>query len=405
MRQRIKIALISQYPPAEETHSRQSGIASYSKNLAKAIRANGNEVVVLGDREGSSTSHESENGIEVLRCWRMGWKSWFQIARHLLSLKTFDVIHVQYTVALYGGTLSTIVCPFFLLLIKILRRPVVVTIHEVVPQSSIDKNFLAETGFKGNVRLLRLCMYLLIKSIYWTSNCLVVHSNYFREVLVKEYGCKREKVSVTPHGIEQIKEIPERGIARKALGLNGKKIVLFFGYLARYKGVHRLVEAFRGMNSDYMLIVAGGEHPRLKRSNSYKIYLDFLRRQAYDAKAEIIFTGFVKESDIPLLFSAADVLILPYARLISASGPMSLCISYGKPFLASKALSGLIDSPELLFENDTIAIRKKIEEFFADNTLKDIAIKRCGTLFGDHLWPNVAKKTDNLYRSLLKSTV
>jgi beta-1,4-mannosyltransferase len=286
-------------------------------------------------------------------------------------------------------------------LIKLLRRPVVITLHEVVPQSSIDRNFLAETGFKGNVRILKVCMYLLVKSIYWTSNSLIVHSDYFREVLNKEYGCKKEKIFITPHGIEKMNHIPERGEARKALGLDGKKIVLFFGYLARYKGVHRLVDVFREMGSDYMLIIAGGEHPRLKRKTSYQIYLDFLQKQSCHAKAEIVFTGFVKEADIPLFFSAADVLILPYSRLISASGPMSLCISYGKPFLASKALAGLVNSPELLFENDTIGIRKKIEEFFADNSLKEVALKKCDSLFVDHLWANVAKKTDTLYRSLL----
>lgn len=399
---RLNIGIVSQYPPPNATHARLSGIASYCKNLVTGISNQGHNLFVLGNRlEGVKPSY-NENGVNVTRCWDMGIKSCFQIARKLLSMrKELDIVHIQYTFSLYGGATSALVFPLLLLLLRVFGIPVVVTLHEVVPLSSLNKSFWDEAGVKGNHTFLKIGIHQLVRLIVWLSNAVIVHESFFKDAIRTQYKCKTEKIHVINHGIERRDTLLDQTVAKDLLGIDGKHVLLFFGYLAKYKGLARLIDAFAEMGEDYTLIVAGGEHPRLKGERDNEIYLSSLHERAATSKGEVRFTGFVDEANIPLYFSAADVVIFPYARLISASGPMALCIAHNKPFLASESLAGVIGEPDILFPNTVEGMRSKLNQFFVDKSIGQKSTEYGEMLVRRQPWFKVVINTISLYKQML----
>jgi glycosyltransferase involved in cell wall biosynthesis len=180
--------------------------------------------------------------------------------------------------------------------------------------------------------------------------------------------------------------------------------VLFFGYLARYKGLENLIEAFIGMpDNQCQLVIAGGEHPRLKGKADYTAYLAQLYKKAEPAKDRILFTGFVPEPDVPLVFSAADVVIFPYTRAISASLPLAMSAAYHKPFLASETLAPIIGEPDILFPNTAAGMRSKIMQFALDEKLVKKSESYSQAILRERQWNEVARKTLGVYRSLVSA--
>jgi glycosyltransferase involved in cell wall biosynthesis len=114
-------------------------------------------------------------------------------------------------------------------------------------------------------------------------------------------------------------------------------------------------------------------------------------------------TGFVKEEDIPLYFSASDVVVLPYRTLMSASGPLSIAFSFNKPFLVSKALAGMfetedikealsklgIDKNDLIFEEKDI--QSKIKRIKEDKRFKNKLEELSKILAQKRNWEEISK--------------
>ena len=128
--------------------------------------------------------------------------------------------------------------------------------------------------------------------------------------------------------------------AKQKLGLAGKDVVLFFGYIRRYKGLMNLIEAFplikQSVENAHLLIV--GEY-----------YDD---RKAYDAAIERLglqrsvteVAEYVANEDVHLYFEAADVAVLPYNGA-TQSGILSIAYGFSKPVVVTDVggLSELVD--------------------------------------------------------------
>lgn len=118
---------------------------------------------------------------------------------------------------------------------------------------------------------------------------------YFRETYHRE-------TLFIPNGIErpvkrECKEITEK------YGLQGNDYILFLARLVPEKGVHYLVEAYKQLNTDKKLVIAGG--------NSHaEEYIQKIH-EAVDGNANIIMTGFVQGNLLEELYSNAYVFVLP----------------------------------------------------------------------------------------------
>ena len=120
-----------------------------------------------------------------------------------------------------------------------------------------------------------------------------------------------DAVQIAPNGVNlsQYESLPGSVEARRQLGLENKLTVGFSGHIYPGRGAGLLFELAQRMPEVNFLWVGG-------RSEDVSCWRD---RLAEAGASNVIMTGFVENSRLPLYQSAADVLLMPYERSILAS--------------------------------------------------------------------------------------
>lgn len=118
-----------------------------------------------------------------------------------------------------------------------------------------------------------------------------------------------------------------RADARRDLGIDDARFVfVFFGRVRPYKGVPELIEAFASLElPDAELLIAG--NPASAASEAR------VRRLAASEPQVRTTLSFVPDDRIQYYLNAADVLVLPYRRILN-SGSAYLGLSFGTPIVA-----------------------------------------------------------------------
>ncbi len=127
------------------------------------------------------------------------------------------------------------------------------------------------------------------------------------EYLKKGYealGVPPEKILVTPNAVDlhRYESLDsERATLRSVLGLaTDRPIVMYTGHLYEHKGVHTLLEAAEHLPECDVVLVGGWPKD-----------VDRLRKQ-YSALDNVLFTGFVSNTELSRYVSAADVCVLTH---------------------------------------------------------------------------------------------
>jgi len=277
--------------------------------------------------------------------------------------------------------------------------------HGVVPLSKMTASFLKENRIPSNALVMRLGLTFLVKLVALLSTKIIVHEKNLMAILTDEYRCDHSKINVINHGIEQPEVIISSDKAKRKLNIHSKRVILFFGYLTGYKNVDLLIDSARFLKTDdWLILIAGGMHPRLTEDSNYIKYISELREEAARiSKKSILFKGFVNEEEISLFFSAADLVIFPYNIYMSSSGPLSLAASFGKPFLVSDAFREVITFDDARFKNEPKELAAKIDHFFDNPELKLNIIDWVEKFRMSRSWDKVAEKTFTLYTDLIKA--
>ena len=139
-------------------------------------------------------------------------------------------------------------------------------------------------------------------------------------------------VIYSPHPLyDNYGDIIPRGAALKKLSLPDEySYLLFFGFIRAYKGLDLLLEAFadnRLRNRKLKLIVAGEFY-----ENDLP-YRELINRTGIENDV-ILFDRFIKEDDVALFFSAADLIVQPY-RNATQSGVTQIAFHFEKPMLVT----------------------------------------------------------------------
>jgi beta-1,4-mannosyltransferase len=141
---------------------------------------------------------------------------------------------------------------------------------------------------------------------------------------------RRRPVRVIPHGHYRGAYPPpaDRAAARRTLDLPRQaSVVLYFGQIRPYKNVPRLIEAFRGLDGgQWRLIVAG----RVVDED-----IDTLMAAVGDDERVDLRLGFVSDEDLPALFGASDLVVLPFREILN-SGSALLALSFDTPVLVPR---------------------------------------------------------------------
>lgn len=208
---------------------------------------------------------------------------------------------------------------------------------------------------------------------------------YFQHV----YG---RSTRLIPNGIEPMVPAPADLIMQR-WGLSRGTYVLFLGRIVPEKRVKLLVEAFRGLDSDMRLVIAGGGSDTSK-------YEAEVRRIA-QGDPRIHFTGFVQGDLLAELHSNAYAFVLPS----DVEGmPMSLleAMAYGRACVTSDIpeCSDVLDGTGATFlAGDGAALRDALDALLTEPArAAALGAAARARVEAEYAWDSVVERTLAVYR-------
>jgi len=143
---------------------------------------------------------------------------------------------------------------------------------------------------------------------------------------------KNIPVKLSPHPLfDNYGKKASREEALKSLNLDSdNSYLLFFGFIRAYKGLDLLIEAFsdiRLRNRRLKLIIAGEFY------EDDTPYRNLIKK--YNLEEDVIFHDhFIKDTEVPLFFGAADLVVQPY-KTATQSGVTQIAFNFEKPMLVT----------------------------------------------------------------------
>jgi len=180
--------------------------------------------------------------------------------------------------------------------------------------------------------------------------------------------------------------------ARQHLGLNeNEKIVLFFGFIRKYKGLDILLDAMNKLKSSAIKLLVAGEF-----YEDEKPYREQISRLGISDQL-ILRTDFIPDSEVRYYLCAADAVIQPY-RNATQSGVTPLAYHYEKPMIVTD-VGGL---PSLVPDEKAGLVVKPDPQSIADGILRfyqlgeDYFIPHLRSEKQKYSWGNLVKTIEEL---------
>lgn len=305
-------------------HPLRGGLASFNERLAKQFQQQGFNTMIYtfslqypGFLFPGATQYSTEpapTGIKIkVRINSINPLNWLRVGNELKTLKP-DIIVVRYWLPFMGPCLGTI-----------LRR---VQKNKFTKIICIADNVIPHEKRPGDQQFTQY----FIKPI----DAFVTMSEKVMKDL-HSFTAKPAQQIVHPL-YDNFGEAVPKNEARLKLGLPmNDKVILFFGFIRKYKGLDILLRAMndeRIRNAGITLLVAGEFYEDRK-------FYDELIVQLNISSQLILRTGFIADSEVRYYLSAADFVIQPY-RNATQSGVTPLAYHFEKPMLVTN-VGGLPD--------------------------------------------------------------
>jgi glycosyltransferase involved in cell wall biosynthesis len=207
--------------------------------------------------------------------------------------------------------------------------PSVITIHDCVHQAGV--------AYAPSVTYNLLHRHFLPKAVRRSSKILAV-SNFVADEIRRFYGVSPTKLEVTPLGVSSrfwLSNIDTTKIRQVLANLQIEPpFVLWVGTLEPRKNLGKLLAAFAllpaGFRRRLMLVLVGN-----KGWGQRKIVSSL---KALSRECRVLLTGYVKDEDLPYIYSAAQVLVFP--SFYEGFGlPVLEAMAAGCPVIASDTSS------------------------------------------------------------------
>ncbi|MGV1050008.1 MAG: glycosyltransferase family 4 protein, partial [Solirubrobacterales bacterium] len=266
----------------------------------------------------------------------------FKVVEHIADMRRFrreadgDVIHYQWLTL--PGLDANLLPP---------RHPRLITAHYILPLRPSRRQVAAA------------------RRVFGRMDAVVAHSEHGAARLREEVGLGAGRVRVIPHGaFDYLTRLPEeKPLPPELEGAEGP-VILSFGLLRPYKGLEVLLEAFSEVPGAELWIVG---NPRMS--------VEPLRELAALTGARVRFVArFVEDAEIPAIFRAADVVVLPYLDA-EHSGVLYTGLAFGKPLVLS-AVGGFPEVAEtgagrLVEPGDSAALAAALRQLTGDEAARE----------------------------------
>lgn len=207
---------------------------------------------------------------------------------------------------------------------------------------------------------------------------------YFKDV----YG---RKTVYIPNGVK-CPELKEASLIKEKWKLKKDSYILLLSRLTEEKGVHYLIEAYKNLETDKKLVIAGGSSDSME-------YVHRIRAMA-SGNSDIIFTGFVQGQLLEELYSNAYIYVIP-SELEGMPLTLLEAMSYGNCCLTSDIpeCTEIVGDRALHFENGNVVdlvdkLQKLLDTPMLVNYYKGSATNY---ICGKYDWEKAADKVSELY--------
>ncbi len=225
--------------------------------------------------------------------------------------------------------------------------------------------------------------------------------------LIVYYQASPDKISVIPCGVNlELFKPADKEEARRVLGLDGNRVILFVGRIEPLKGIDKLLIATSYLKKQprLKLIIIGGD-------DSSQLELAKLKDLARELHIEnsVSFLGSIPQKRLPLFYSAADLCVVPsyYESFCLVILESMAC---GTPVVSTNVgvAAGLIQQGKngyLVADNEPYKLAQGIGQLLS---LKNNGADYAGAIRKSVLgfdWPNIAQAVIGEYASLLTSHI
>jgi glycosyltransferase involved in cell wall biosynthesis len=167
-------------------------------------------------------------------------------------------------------------------------------------------------------------------------------------------------------------EAGEKGKVREKLGIKDERVILFFGHVRRYKGLHVLLQAMPHLLArlPVRLLVVGEFY------DDEQAYREQVRALGLE-HAVTIHSDYVPNEQVGEFFSAADVVVLPYMSA-TQSAIAQIAYNFNRPVIATNVgglaevvidgRTGYVVPPE-----DPASLAAAIERFYGEQREEEFA--------------------------------
>lgn len=218
---------------------------------------------------------------------------------------------------------------------------------------------------------------------------LIVLSEGVRRYFMEAYG--RETVFI-PNGVDA-KEALSASTIKEKWNLEKDSYLLYLGRLVPEKRPELLIEAFKALDTNKRLVIAGG-------SSDTSAYEKELRAAAQDDN-RIVFTGFVTGECLAELYSNCYIYVLPS----DVEGmPMSLleAMAYGRCCVTSDITecADVLAGTGITFQKGSVdSLRVALDGILADGTKREaLGVSAKARVTSTYNWDSVVERTLSLYK-------
>ncbi len=312
----MKLAIVTAFPPSKVT------LNEYGYHLIKQFRIKEKiEELILMTDEVVEIKHLNfeEKGckITIKNCWKFNsCKNMITLNKALNETKP-DAILFNLQFLKFGDKKIPAALGLLLpALCKLKKIPVIVLLHNILEQVDLNSIGLTKNKFfqKGYELIGTVLSHFLLKADY-----VAVTIQKFVDTLKEKY--KTERVILIPHGTFETPPKPDYSLPE------GSKKIMAFGKFGTYKKVEIMIEAVEKVrketNEKLEIVIAGTDSPNTPG------YIEKMK-QKYIHVPNLIFTGYIEEKRIPVIFKESALVVFPYTSTTGSSGVLHQAGSYGK---------------------------------------------------------------------------
>ncbi|MEP7254134.1 MAG: glycosyltransferase [Ferruginibacter sp.] len=331
---------------------RGGGITTFNERLARQFQNEGHPTSIysfslqypgfLFPGKSQFTNEPAPTGIEIhTRINSVNPFNWISVGNEIKKIKP-DIVVVRFWIPLMGPCLGTI-----LRIIKKNKHTKIICIADnIIPH---EKRF-GDKSFTSYF-IKPVDAFIVMSEKVLSDLCLFT---------------RNKKAVLVPHPLyDNFGEKISKELARKELGIGNKElVVLFFGFIRKYKGLDILLDAmkvlqnYKPQTTNLKLLIAGEFY------DDKKSYLEQI--ETLGIKDSLMLrTDFIPDNQVKNYFCAADVVIQPY-RNATQSGVTPLAYHFEIPMIVTN-VGGL---PAMVPDNKVGLVAQPTAESLAEKILE-----------------------------------